>query len=139
MTSNLKNTIVNILSIIFAMVLLGAAYNHIVNAEIYFAMIPKFIPVLFADLFAVATEALVGILLLIPKTRKYGAIGFTILMLIFLPLHIWDVFRVNNHENPLVKNMNVAVIRLIIQLVVIGLGYWMYHTKSKISKSEFSK
>lgn len=132
MTSKMKNTIVNVLSIIFGIILLGAAYNHIVNAEIYLAMIPKFIPVLFADLFAVVSEALVGILLLISKTRKYGAIGFTILMVIFLPLHIWDVLRVNNHENPLVKNMTVAVIRLVIQFIVIGLGYWMYRVKSKL-------
>lgn len=131
MSSKMKNTIVNVLSIIFGIVLLGAAYNHIVNAEIYSAMIPKFIPVLFADVFSVFAEALVGILLLIPKTRKYGAIGFTILMVIFLPLHVWDVLRVNNHENPLVKNMNVAVIRLVIQFIVIGLGFWMYHVKSK--------
>ena len=128
-----KNLIVNTLSLIFGLVLLAAAYNHIVNAEIYVAMVPKFIPVLFADIFAVAAEALVGILLLIPKTRKYGALGFALLMIIFLPLHIWDVFRVGNHENPLVKNLNVAVIRLVIQFLVIALGFWMYKIKKQNS------
>ena len=128
-----RNTIVNILSVIFGIIMLGAAYNHIVNAEIYYAMVPKFIPVAFADVFSVVTEALVGILLLIPKTRKYGALGFTVLMIIFLPLHIWDVFRVKNLENPLVNNMTVAVVRLIIQFLVIGVGIWMYRVKSNFS------
>ncbi len=134
---NLKtqNLLTNIFSIIFGIILLAAAYNHIVNAEIYLAMIPPFIPVAFADFFAVISEALVGILLLVPKTRKYGVLGFSILMIIFLPLHIWDVFRVKNHENPLVKNFNVAVIRLLIQFVVIALGFWMYGVKRKVLRN----
>jgi len=134
---NLKtqNLLTNIFSIIFGIILLAAAYNHIVNAEIYLAMIPPFIPVAFADFFAVTSEALVGILLLVPKTRKYGVLGFSILMIIFLPLHIWDVFRVKNHENPLVKNFNVAVIRLLIQFVVIALGFWMYGVKRKVLRN----
>ena len=131
-----KKTFFNVFSIIFGIILLGAAYNHIVNAEIYTAMVPKFITILFADIFAVVAETLVGILLLIPKTRKYGAIGFTILMIIFLPLHIWDVFRVKNQENPLVKSMNVAVIRLVIQLMVIAFGFWMFQFYSKKINSE---
>lgn len=126
-----KNTIADILSVIFGIILLGAAYNHIVHAEMYTAMVPKFIPILFADVFAVVSEALVGILLLVPKTRKYGAIGFTVLMIIFLPLHIWDVFRVEKQGNPLVRNMNVAVIRLVIQVMVIAVGFWMYRFYSK--------
>ncbi|MEC5158365.1 MauE/DoxX family redox-associated membrane protein [Chryseobacterium sp. MP_3.2] len=126
-----KKTIFNVLSIIFGIVLLGAAYNHIVNAEMYTAMVPQFIPLLFADVFAVVSEAVVGILLLVPKTRKYGAIGFTLLMIIFLPLHIWDVFRVENQENPLVKSMNVAVIRLVMQLMVIALGFYMFKFYSR--------
>ena len=78
-----KNTIVNVFSLIFGLILLAAAYNRIVNAEIYVAMVPKFISVLFADIFAVGAEAFVGLLLIIPKTRKYGALGFTFLMIIF--------------------------------------------------------
>lgn len=134
---NLKtqNLVTNIFSIVFGIILLAAAYNHIVNAEIYLAMIPPFIPVTFADFFAVISEALVGILLLVPKTRKYGVLGFSILMIIFLPLHIWDVFRVKNRENPLVKNFNVAVIRLVIQFVVIALGFWMYGVKRKVLRN----
>ena len=35
----------------------------------------------------------VGVLLFIPKYRHWGGLGFCVLMLAFLPLHIWDLFK----------------------------------------------
>ncbi len=130
---NNKKRAVNILSVFFGVIFLVAATNHVVNPTIYNPMIPHFIPTLFAHIFAVLAEVLVAVLLLLPKTRKHGAAVFTVLMIIFLPLHIWDVFRVENHGNPLIKNMTVAVIRLVIQFFVIGLGIWMFKIKKEKS------
>lgn len=132
---NSKNRIVNILSVFFGVIFLLAATNHVVNPSVYNAMIPHFIPPQFAHVFAVLAEALVAVLLLLAKTRKYGAAVFTVLMIVFLPLHIWDVFRVENHGNPLIKNMTVAVTRLLIQFFVIGLGIWMFKIKKEKSAS----
>ena len=132
---NRKNLIVNLVSVIFGVIMLLASINHIINPEIYTAMIPEFISPTFAHAFSIVTEGLIGFLFLIPKTRKYAAAGFTLLMIVFLPLHVWDVFRENHLDNPLVTTLTVAMVRLVIQFVLIAVGIWMFKVKQMTSKA----
>ncbi len=107
-----------ILSFLFAAILLLSAVMHVFQPETYAPLIPPFIPASLANILATITEAAVGIALIIPKYRKWGGLGFTILMIAFLPLHVWDVFR----ETPAMGSQTTAIIRVVIQFVLIFLG-----------------
>ncbi len=121
-----QKIITTILSYLLGVFLLLGAYNHIAKPEMYSAMIPSFIPEIVAHIFAVITEVAVGIALLIPKYRKWGGLGFALLMIAFLPLHIWDLVRENHAENPLISTSKAAYIRFAVQIILIVLGWWIY-------------
>ena len=111
-----------ILAFLFAAIMLVSAVAHVISPEFYDALIPPFIPSMLANILATISEAAIGIALIIPKYRKWGGLGFALLMVAFLPLHIWDVFR----ETPAMGSMTAALVRLVIQFVLIYAGYWIW-------------
>ena len=111
-----------ILPFVFAALMLLGAYGHIANPDFYAPLIPDFIPESLANILSTIAEAAIGIALLIPQTRKWGALGFCILMVAFLPLHIWDLFK----ETSIMGSQVGAIIRLAIQLLLIYGGWWLY-------------
>jgi uncharacterized membrane protein len=111
-----------ILPILLAIFLLFGAYQHIAAPDFYAAFIPDFIPKSVANILAAIAEAVVGITLIIPRFRKWGGLGFFLLMLAFLPIHIWDLVR----EVPAIGSFKAAVIRFFVQLLLIYAGWWIY-------------
>ncbi len=111
-----------LLSYFFAAMLLLGAIAHIVMPEAYEPMIPEFIPSLLANILAAIAEAVVGIALIIPKYRKLGGLLFALLMLAFLPIHIWDLVR----EEPAIGPQPIPAIRVVIQFLLIYAGWWIY-------------
>jgi uncharacterized membrane protein len=69
-----------------------------------------------------AIEVILGLGVFMPQYRQKATFGIFILMLLFLPLHIWDVFR----ENPAVGSHKVALVRLPIQFVFIAWAWFNY-------------
>ncbi len=55
----------------------------------------------------------------IPQWRKIVSVSILIMMLAFLPLHIWDVFR----GNPAIGSHKASLLRLPFQFVLIA-GAW---------------
>ncbi len=102
--------------------MLAGAIGHIASPEFYIPMIPHFLPDVLANYLSAILEALVGILLFIPQYRKWGGLGFMLLMLGFLPIHIWDLFRIE----PAIGPHPAPAIRLVFQFVLIFVGYWVY-------------
>lgn len=112
----------NILSYLFGLLLLVSAFAHIQSPDFYAPMIPDFIPEGLANVATAIVEAAIGILLFLPKYRHWGALGFFLLMIAFLPIHIWDLTK----ENPAVGPSPAPEIRLAIQFLVIYAGWWIY-------------
>lgn len=102
--------------------MITGAIGHVVVPEFYEPLVPDFIPLIFANIASTIAEALIGILLFIPKYRRLGGLGFALLMIAFLPLHIWDMFK----EDPITGPPPGPQIRLVIQLLLIYAGYWIY-------------
>lgn len=125
---NLKKIIISGLSILLGVFMIYAGIQHFLKPDFYEAMIPSFFPDWLAHSFSFIAEVGVGIALILPKYRRYGAMSFVILMFIFLPIHIWDLFRENHTENPLIPTMKIAVIRFSIQIVAIVLGSFLYRS-----------
>ncbi len=111
-----------VLAYLFGVMVLISAFNHIFAPESYSAMIPSFVSPLVANMLAAIAEFVIGIALFIPRFRAWGALLFTALMVAFLPIHIWDLVR----ENPAIGEPPAPIIRLVIQLLVIYAGYWLY-------------
>ncbi|MEL7120837.1 MAG: hypothetical protein AAFO07_15400 [Bacteroidota bacterium] len=111
-----------ILPIILGILMILGAVTHIANPEFYAKMVPDFIPLGVANILAAIVEVVVGVLLLIPKYRYWGGLSFLLLMLAFLPLHVWDFFK----ESPAVGAPPAPAIRLVFQFLLIYAGWWIY-------------
>lgn len=114
-----------ILPYLFALILLASAVGHIVKPEFYGQMIPSFLPETLVNILAAIAEVVVGLALIIPRFRNLGGLSFMLLMLAFLPVHIWDLTR----EEPAVGSHTAAAIRLLIQGLLIYAGYWIWKRK----------
>lgn len=119
-TNNLKK----ILSIFFGIVLILAGSVHFLKPEIYFNFIPDSLPKIPLNYLAGSIEILLGVGALFNRFHSTATLGILLLMILFLPLHIIDVFR----EFPAIGSHQVAVIRLPVQLVLIAWA-WFIHKK----------
>ena len=99
----------------FALVLLASAIAHVAIPEIFAPIIPHFISVYWANYLAATAELSIAVLLFLPKYRNQGGLLFMALMIAFLPLHLWELFR----ENPAVGKHPAPLIRLVFQFVLI--------------------
>jgi len=106
----------NILKIVIALFMIYAGIQHFIKPEFFMPFVPDFLPLKTTIIYASGVaEILVGVLLLIKKYAKIGAIGILVLLFLFLPIHIWDVFA----EAPAIGSQKAALIRLPIQFLLI--------------------
>jgi uncharacterized membrane protein len=109
-----------VLQVLLALLLIYAGIQHFLKPAFYEPFVPVFLPGKTAILYASGVvELLLGIILLIPKYTKVAASGIIVLMLIFLPIHVWDVFS----ETPAIGSHEAALIRLPFQFLFI---LWAY-------------
>ncbi len=109
-----------IIGIVLALIMLSGGVNHFITPEMYFPLIPDFLPKSFINLASGAVEIILGIGVFIPAFRKRALLGIFLLMVAFLPIHIWDVLK----ENPAIGTKTVALVRIGIQLLLIYLPWW---------------
>jgi uncharacterized membrane protein len=66
-------------------------------------------------------EIVCGVGVFIPPFRSLATLGILAMMLLFLPLHIWDIFK----EKPAIGSHQIALIRLPIQFVLIAWAWFI--------------
>jgi uncharacterized membrane protein len=110
-----------ILTFLFAAFMILGGINHFIKPEMYLPFIPSSLPGLFIIYASGVVEVILGIGALIPKTKKTATLGILLLMIAFLPLHVWDVFK----ENPAIGSHQVALFRLPIQFVFIAWAWFI--------------
>lgn len=93
---------------------------HFISPEFYFPLIPDFLPKNIINILAGLAEIILGIGVIVPALRKKALWGIFILMVIFLPIHIWDALK----ENPAVGSKSIAMLRIGIQFVLIFLPWF---------------
>ena len=109
-----------VLQVLLALFLIYAGIQHFIKPSFYEPFVPVFLPGKTAIVYASGVvELILGILLLVPKYTKLAATGIIILMLIFLPIHVWDVFS----ETPSIGSHPAALIRLPVQFLFIAWAY----------------
>ncbi len=112
-----------ILRIIFGIFFLFAGIMHFIKPKFFNGFIPKPLPKLFINYITGIIEIAIGLGLLVNMIVKNAAISFFILMLLFLPLHIWDLFK----EKPAIGSKKLAIIRLPVQFILLYIAYLIYN------------
>jgi len=106
--------------IIFAIFMAYAGVQHFLKPEFYIPFVPSFLPFTTAIIYVSGIiEIVLGLMLFVPKYSKLGATGIMLLMLVFLPIHIWDVFS----DTPAIGSHQAALVRLPVQLLFIAIAW----------------
>ena len=109
-----------VLKVVLAMFLILGGVQHFINPTNYIPFVPSFLPFTMAIIYISGLfEILFGLALFFKKYETIGAWGILILMLLFLPIHIWDVFS----ETPAIGSHNAALIRLPVQFLLIFIAW----------------
>jgi uncharacterized membrane protein len=109
-----------IIGIILALFVLISGVGHFITPEMYFPLIPDFLPKTVVNILAGAAELLLGIGVFIPSFRKRALLGIGVLMIAFLPIHIWDALK----ESPIMGSKTAAMGRIAFQFVLIYLPWF---------------
>jgi uncharacterized membrane protein len=110
-----------ILTFLFGVFMVFGGVNHFIKPEMYAPFIPDFLPNVALNYLAGMAEIVLGIGVFIPKFRSMATLGILVMMLVFLPLHIIDVFK----ENPAIGSHQVALIRLPVQFLFIAWAWFI--------------
>lgn len=113
-----------VFAFLFALLLIGAGINHILHPAAYASLIPSWLPLLATNYFTALVEITLGTGLLFVRSRPVAAAGTILLMVFFLPFHVYDAFR----EHPAIGSTLLALIRLPLQFVLI---YWAWFVVPK--------
>ncbi len=115
----------------FFLLLTIAGAVHLFFPGKYVSFVPEFLPFIMPIIYVSGViEIALGVLLIFKKTAPYAATGIFILMLIFLPLHVFDMFR----DRPAIGSHTFAILRLLLQFVLIWLAWGVKQNIQKPDK-----
>jgi len=114
-----------------ALFYVGAGLNHFRNPEFYMQIMPPWLPWHYAlVLLSGVAEIVVGILLVIPRTRRLGAWLTIALLLAIFPANIQMAIHYYRTANP---GLWIAILRLPLQGLLIWWA-WLYTRRDYFSK-----
>jgi uncharacterized membrane protein len=105
----------------FVVLLVAGGANHLFNPKFYNRFIPESFPKWATNIVSGIVEIALGIGLLFEATKHWSAVGILVMMIVFLPLHIIDLFR----EKPAIGSRTLAIIRLPVQFLLIWGAWWL--------------
>ena len=106
--------------IVFAIFMIIGGVQHFLKLDFYLPFVPNFLPFSVAIIYLSGlVEIGLGLMLIFKKYAKIAALGILLLMLAFLPIHIWDVFS----NTPAIGSHQAALIRLPIQFLFIAIAW----------------
>lgn len=111
-----------ILKIIFGVFFMYAGYMHFKKPKFFNGFIPDFLPKLAVNYIFGIIEFFLGLGLFFNQTIKNAALGIFILLLLFLPIHIWDLLK----EKPAIGSKKLAIIRIPLQFLLMYCAYLIY-------------
>lgn len=104
----------------------AAGINHFVHPTTYLAILPPWLPAHnFLVVFSGVMEMLLGLLLLVPQTRRLAAWGIILLLITVFPANIQMALNYGKSQHP---QLWLALFRLPVQ----GLLIWWAHQYTKV-------
>jgi uncharacterized membrane protein len=116
------DVLILILRIIFGLFFAYAGFMHFKKPKFFNGFIPDFLPKLAVNYIFGAIEFIFGVGLFFNLTVKNAALGVFLLMIVFLPIHIWDLLK----EKPAIGSKKLAVIRIPLQFLLMYLSFLIY-------------
>ncbi len=118
-----------ILVYLLAAVYILGGINHFWHPEFYLGMIPTYLPAhTFINYASGIVELLLGLLVLFPVTRRMACFGIIILLIAFIPAHIYFIQMNGCVSDALCVSPLIAWVRLIVIHPV--LIYWAYSCRN---------
>lgn len=111
-----------ILKIIFAVFFIYAGIIHFFKPAFFNHFIPNGLPKLTINYVVGIIEFSLGIGLFFTQVVSYAAYGIFILLIVFLPIHIWDATK----KRPAIGSKFFAYIRIPLQFLLMYGAYLIY-------------
>lgn len=104
-----------------------AGFNHFINPEFYMPLIPDYLPYHKAINWASgAAEILLGAGLLLPRFRKMAALGIMLMLIAFIPSHIYFIQIGSCVEDGLCVSEWLGWIRLVVIHPLLIFWAWVH-------------
>jgi len=117
--------------ILFALFMIMGGVQHFIKPDFYLPFVPSFLPFPMVIIYLSGiVELALGLLLLFKKYTRVAATGIFILMLLFLPVHIWDIIS----DTPAIGSHKAALIRLPFQFLFLAIAWKIKQVSSLTSK-----
>ena len=117
---NISDTIWTGVRILFAIFMIMGGVQHFLKPDFYLPFVPDFLPFKMEVIYLSGLlEIALGALLLLKKYARIAAMGIFILMVLFLPIHVWDVFS----STPAIGTHKAALIRLPFQFLFMAIAW----------------
>ena len=115
--------------IIMSMFYINVGIKHFTDPSWFLFIIPPYLSNIGLELVYISGffEVLLGILLIIPKSRRVAAFCLIILLVAVYPANIYLAFNSEPQEFLKISAFKASWVRLPIQFIFLGLAYW--HTK----------
>lgn len=105
---------------------IGAGINHFIHPQSYFPIIPDYLPLPgVINILAGIAELLLGVLLAFPVTRKMAAYGIIVLLILFIPAHIYMIQKGGRMSETINWPVWAVWVRLFpVQFVLMWWAWW---------------
>ena len=117
---------------VMAVFYVGAGINHFVHPAFYVQIIPPYL--VYPDALVCISgifEFLLGLLLFPAATRRTAAWLIVLMLLVFLPVHLYMITSYQENHNP---KLWIAIARLPMQFILIWWA-WIYTGKIKTNRT----
>ena len=111
-----------ILKVIFAGFFIYAGIMHFIKPRFFNHFIPAGLPKLAVNYIVGFIEFFLGIGLFFPAVTNDASLGIFILLILFLPIHIWDATKIK----PAIGSKKLAYIRIPLQFLLMYGAYLIY-------------
>ena len=104
----------------------GAGINHFIHPEGYYTIIPPYLPYHYLiNILAGIAEIICAVLLAIPATRKLGAYLVIVMLIAFIPAHIYMIQKGGCMGAEICIPVWGAWLRLFpLQFILIAWAWW---------------
>lgn len=114
----------------YALFYVLAGCNHFLSTAVYYVIMPKWLPAPgFLIYFSGILEIILGLLLLFKKTRKLAAMLIILMLIAFMPAHIYMIQKAPFIVGQIMVTPLIAWLRLPFQLLFISWA-WYYYNKT---------
>ncbi|WP_372754758.1 DoxX family membrane protein [Labilibaculum sp.] len=116
--------------VLFAIFMFMGGLQHFLKADFYLPFVPSFLPFPMAIIYLSGlVEIVLAVLLVVNRFARIAAWGIFILMVLFLPIHIIDVFA----DVPAIGTHKAALIRLPVQFLFMAIAWKIQHVLARKS------